>query len=133
MASGFAATTRRRARVLFDRASTAVPDRVARGIFNQFHRQYYHRFQGQIGATRWLGTTVNKVPTDLWIYQELLHEVKPRVIVETGTAQGGSALYLANLCDLLGDGRVISVDILTNPDRPTHPRVPHVAGSSVDA
>jgi len=126
------ATTRRRGRVLFDRASTAVPAPVARGIVNQFHRHYYRRFQGDIGATRWMGTTVNKCPTDLWIYQEVMSSVRPEVIVETGTAQGGSALYLANLCDLLGQGRVISVDIAENGERPQHPRITYLSGSSTD-
>lgn len=126
-------TARRRARVLFDRASTAVPDAAARGVVNQFHRHYYRRFQGDIGATRWMATTVNKCPTDLWVYQEIVSDIQPEVIVETGTAQGGSALYLACLCDLLGRGRVISVDVLANPERPQHPRVTYLTGSSTDS
>jgi cephalosporin hydroxylase len=126
-------TARRRARVLFDRASTAVPDAAGRGIVNQFHRHYYRRFQDSIGTTRWMGTTVNKCPTDLWVYQEIVSHIQPEVIVETGTAQGGSALYLANLCDVLGRGRVISVDVLANPERPHHPRVTYLTGSSTDS
>ena len=48
---------------------------------------------------------------------------KPELIVETGTYRGGSALYLASLCDLVGHGEVVSIDI--EPERedyPTHPR-----------
>jgi cephalosporin hydroxylase len=52
--------------------------------------------------TRWLGTDVLKCPLDLWIYQELLHEIRPDWIIETGTAFGGSASYFASLCDVLG-------------------------------
>src|SRR5687768_17883515 len=37
-----------------------------------------------------------KCPTDLWLYQEMIHELRPDVIMETGTAWGGSALYLAS-------------------------------------
>ena len=35
--------------------------------------------------TRWLGTDVLKCPLDLWVYQELLHELRPDLIIETGT------------------------------------------------
>ena len=43
--------------------------------------------------TYWMGTPVMKVPLDLWIYQEILYELKPAVIVEAGTNRGGSALF----------------------------------------
>jgi cephalosporin hydroxylase len=49
--------------------------------------------------------------------------------VETGTANGGSALYMACICDLLGVGEIISVDIL-EAERPRHDRVTYLTGSS---
>ena len=61
--------------------------------------------------TWWLGTQTIKNPLDLWIYQEIMAETKPELIVETGTYAGGSALYLASICDLLDCGEVVSVDI----------------------
>jgi len=36
------------------------------------------------------------------IYQEIMFEVKPDLIMETGTYRGGSALFFAHLCDLPG-------------------------------
>ena len=81
--------------------------------------------------THWLGTSVRKCPLDLWIYQEILFRTQPDVIVETGTLYGGSALFLASMCDLLGNGRVISIDIKDDEDRPAHPRIVYLAGSSV--
>jgi cephalosporin hydroxylase len=57
--------------------------------------------------------------------------VRPSLIVETGTYRGGSALYIASLCDLLGHGKVLTIDIEGREDRPQHPRIEHVAGSSV--
>ena len=39
-------------------------------------------------------------------------DLKPDFIVECGTALGGSTLYMANICDLLGHGKVISIDII---------------------
>jgi cephalosporin hydroxylase len=62
----------------------------------------------------------------------MLHELRPDVIVETGTAFGGSALFLASMCDLLDHGRVITIDLQEFEGRPEHPRVEYVAGSSTD-
>ena len=53
----------------------------------------------------WLGTQTLKNPLDLWVYQEIVFETKPELIVETGTYRGGSALYLASLCDLSESAR----------------------------
>jgi cephalosporin hydroxylase len=80
---------------------------------------------------RWLGTQALKNPLDLWIYQEIVVETKPELIVETGTYRGGSALYLASLCDLVGRGEVVSIDIEPmRDDYPEHPRITYLAGRS---
>jgi len=94
-------------------------------------RQLYHE-RGAWLRTSWLGTPVLKNPLDLWIYQEVLTRTRPDVIIETGTWDGGSALYLASICDLLDAGRVITIDIEERPGRPRHPRIDYVQGSSVD-
>jgi hypothetical protein len=78
-----------------------------------------------------LGISCQKYPTDLWIYQEIIFSLKPDVIIETGTLYDGSALYLASLLDLIGHGRVISIDFQRRLDRPRHPRVTYITGSSV--
>lgn len=87
-------------------------------------------------ATRWKGYPIYKLPSDLWLYAELLYAVKPRTIIETGTAEGGSALYFADLLELYGvrDYRVITVDIRSlNPRWPHHERIFYVPSfSSVD-
>ncbi len=105
---------------------------AVRSVGDQFHRLYYDA--GGLGrtwaSTRWLGIPTQKCPFDLWIYQEILFELKPDVIIECGTADGGSALFLASLCDLLGKGRVVTVDIKENPARPKHPRITYLLGSS---
>jgi cephalosporin hydroxylase len=81
--------------------------------------------------THWMGVPALKCPLDLWVYQELLFRLRPGLIVETGTRHGGTALYLAHLCDLLGGGRVVSIDIEDLP-RPQHPRITYLGGSSTD-
>jgi len=81
--------------------------------------------------TWWLGVQVLKNSLDLWIYQEIMAETRPEVIVETGTYKGGSALYLASICDLLGVGEVVSVDIRPVSDEyPSHPRITYHGGRS---
>lgn len=71
-----------------------------------------------------------KYPTDLWIYQEIMAEVRPSTIIETGTWMGGSALFFAGLCDLLGQGRVLTIDVERRRPIPEHPRLTFLQGSS---
>jgi cephalosporin hydroxylase len=79
----------------------------------------------------WLGTQALKNPLDLWVYQELMTETRPELIVETGTWRGGSALYLASICDLLGAGEIVSIDVAPmRDDYPQHPRITYLAGRS---
>jgi cephalosporin hydroxylase len=80
--------------------------------------------------TSWLGIPVLKCPLDLWVCQELVSELRPGLIIETGTYRGGSALFLAQLCDLLGKGRVVTIDRVPAPV-PEHERITYMTGSSV--
>ena len=59
----------------------------------------------------WLGRPIIQLPEDMIRTQEAIVSLKPDVIVETGVAHGGSLVYYAGLCRLLGRGRVIGVDI----------------------
>jgi cephalosporin hydroxylase len=81
----------------------------------------------------WLGTKVDKAPTDLFAYQELIERVRPDWIIETGTGTGGRALFLASVCELLGTGQVVSIDADSDPHRPMHPRVQYLTGSTYEA
>jgi cephalosporin hydroxylase len=79
----------------------------------------------------WLGAQALKNPLDLWVYQEIMFETEPELVVETGTYRGGSALYLASLCDLMGRGEVVSIDVEERrDDYPEHPRITYLAGRS---
>lgn len=66
--------------------------------------------------TSWLGVPCWKLPFDAFILQEIIHEVRPEYIIETGTAHGGSALFFASICELLGEGKVITCDIQAKVD-----------------
>lgn len=83
------------------------------------------------GETRhWLGVPIWKFPLDLWVYQEIISETKPDVLIDSGTYKGGSALFFASIFDLLKNGRVLSIDIVAFPNRPQHERIAYLLGSS---
>ncbi len=59
----------------------------------------------------WRGYMIWKNPVDLFIYAEIVHEVRPTLIIETGTYMGASALYWADMLRLNGiDGHVLTTD-----------------------
>jgi cephalosporin hydroxylase len=97
-----------------------------------FHKLYHARANQTYDDTYWMGTPTQQCPLDLWVFQEIIHQTKPDVLVEAGTYKGGSALYYAGLFDLLGHGRVVTIDIEAYPNRPVHPRISYVLGSSTD-
>lgn len=108
----------------------------ATSIIRLFHRLYYSLGSNQAGGTWdntfWMGVKTEKNPLDLWIYQELLHLLRPRFILETGTRHGGSATYLCHMCDLLNVGQVVTVDVRQPEPAPQHPRLTYLHGSSTD-
>src|SRR5690606_23126187 len=60
----------------------------------------------------WMGRPIIQLPQDIIAMQELIWKVKPKFIVETGVAHGGSAVFYASMLELLGgDGKVIAIDI----------------------
>ncbi len=95
------------------------------GAVDEFHQLYYGSVVWM--QTFWRGVPTQKCPLDLWIYQEILHELRPDLIVETGTADGGSAYYLASICDLFDSGRIVTVDI-ERRSRPRHRRIAYLEG-----
>lgn len=99
-------------------------------LIDQFHTLYYSSREQTWGSTFWLGHHVLKCPLDLWAYQEILHEVRPELIIETGTYRGGSALFLASICDLLDRGEVVTIDSARQDGRPRHHRITYLTGSS---
>lgn len=63
----------------------------------------------------WMGRPMIQLPDDAFRLQELVFSLKPDVIVETGVAHGGSIIFYASLCKLMGKGRVIGVEIDLRP------------------
>lgn len=77
-----------------------------------------------MNQTTYFGVKALKNPLDHWIYQELICEIQPDVIVEIGNASGGSTLSLAHICDLLGRGKIIGID-LSHEGIPEHVKNHH--------
>jgi len=101
-------------------------------IVDRFHELFYSHWQagGETISIGWLGYETQKCALDLWIFQEIITETTPDVIIECGTYAGGSALFLASICQLLGTGQVVTIDIEPRPDRPPHPLITYLEGSS---
>ena len=86
----------------------------------------------------WMGRPVIQLPDDMIRIQEVIHAVKPDVIIETGVAHGGSLVFYATLCKAMEKGRVIGIDIEIRPHNrsaiESHPLFPYIQlieGSSV--
>lgn len=113
------------------RSRVAISKNVQEDIVLKFHRLYYDAALtgGTHKNTSFFGIPTRKCPLDTWLYQEIVYEKRPDVIIECGTSHGGSALYLASICDLIGTGEIITIDIEDLP-RPQHKRITYLLGSS---
>ena len=101
-------------------------------IRDQFHRLYYHVSKRTWKDTWYRGVRTYKCPTDMWIYMELIDNLEPGLVIETGTYRGGSALYIADRLETIGSGNVVTVDVNEPPHPPQHPRITYLTGSSTD-
>ena len=59
----------------------------------------------------WMGRPIIQYPQDMIAMQEIIWNVKPDLIIETGIAHGGSLIYYASLLELIGKGEVLGIDI----------------------
>lgn len=102
-------------------------------MFDDYHQWYYDSKVWR--STTWLGVPCQKSVQDMWNYQEIIHSLKPTLVVEFGVYCGGSALYFASLLDQIGFGRVQGFDIdlsMVHETARDHPRVSLMECSSTD-
>jgi cephalosporin hydroxylase len=122
------------------KAGSDVDHQRARSVFFQemVRSKYGYNFS-------WLGVPIIQTPQDIVTFQEMIWEVKPDLIIETGVARGGSVLFYASLLEILtaygeiSSPRVIGIDVdLRAGNREnilSHPASRYVTlldGSSVD-
>jgi cephalosporin hydroxylase len=81
--------------------------------------------------TTWLGRPVWQNLADIWTIQEVIVDRNVDLVVECGTNRGGSAFFMATVFDLLGGGKVITIDVEDLVDF-VHPRIEFLHGSSTD-
>jgi cephalosporin hydroxylase len=73
-------------------------------------RKYSYHFE-------WLGRPIIQYPQDIVAMQQLLWQVQPDLVIETGIAHGGSLVFTASMLELNAacggpaDARVLGVDI----------------------
>lgn len=94
--------------------------------------EYCYHFQ-------WMGRPIIQYPQDIMAMQELIWEVKPDLIIETGVAHGGALVLYASMMQLLGRGSVLGIDIEIRPhnrkaieEHPMFGRIELLEGSSTD-
>lgn len=87
----------------------------------------------------WLGRPIIQYPQDIIAIQEIIYQVQPDLIIETGIAHGGSLILHASICELIGKGEVLGVDIDIREHNKSEilnhrmsKRISMIQGSSID-
>jgi cephalosporin hydroxylase len=103
-----------------------VPDEQRMSFIDAFWRSKEWQ------QTPWLGRWTARPPTDLMVYQELIAQVRPDWIIETGTGGGGRAFFMATICDLIEHGRVLSIDDYPVQQLTEHARIEYLRRDPAD-
>lgn len=119
-------------------------DRVKKNGTNSALKQAASQFNTESNKAQysynfsWMGRPIIQYPQDMIAMQELIWEIKPDLIIETGIAHGGSLIYYASLLELIGHGEVLGIDIdIREHNRkeiekhPMFKRITMIEGSSI--
>lgn len=94
---------------------------------------YHHHISNRPSKwPKWNGLLLVKYPTDMINYAQILFANKPDFLIECGTQHGGSAHFFADVMNVIGNGRVITIEKYPGkvPHPPPHPRITYLYGSS---
>ena len=101
-------------------------------LLQSLKHQYSYHF-------RWLGLPIIQYPQDIIATQEIIWNVKPDLIIETGIARGGSLIFSASILQIIGKGSVLGIDIdirkhnkIAIKKHPLSKRITVIEGSSID-
>ncbi|MCL5030014.1 MAG: cephalosporin hydroxylase family protein [Bacteroidetes bacterium] len=126
-----------------ERTRSYQDDKNLQEAWQKFHEQivkskYAYNFF-------WLGVPIIQAPQDLQAMQEIIWQVKPDLIIETGIAWGGSILFSASMlailevCDQIENGQVVGIDIDIRQHNkeailahPLNKKITMLEGSSID-
>ena len=101
----------------------------------------YLKSLGDYGCNfSWMGRPIIQLPQDIIAMQEIIWNVKPDLIIETGIAHGGSILFCSSMMEMMGiDGQVLGLDIDIRTHNfgeivhhPMYKRITMIEGSSTD-
>jgi cephalosporin hydroxylase len=91
---------------ILPREKPLTKEQVVEKFIQVYHTANIHNM------TTWMRIPAQQSPCDLWAIQEIIWEIKPDFIVETGTFKGGGTLFMASvLQNISPSGKVITVDI----------------------
>ncbi|MBE3140933.1 MAG: glycosyltransferase [Thermoplasmata archaeon] len=76
---------------------------------------------------KWRGVPCIKMPSDLLLYEQVLWDNRPDILIECGTSEGGSTLFYADIFNIIGKGHVISIDKAAK-GQPKHDRITYIDG-----
>jgi cephalosporin hydroxylase len=92
----------------------------------------------------WMGRPIIQFPQDMIALQEIIWDVKPDMIIETGIAHGGSLIFSASMltlleaCGEIEEGKVLGIDIDIREhnkkailDHPMNKKITMFEGSSI--
>lgn len=96
-------------RVKLNETNSSLVEAAHTFVVESVKPQYSYNFS-------WMGRPVIQYPQDMIAMQEIIWDIKPDLIIETGIAHGGSLIYYASLLEMIsfsgfGDGKVLGIDI----------------------
>jgi cephalosporin hydroxylase len=99
-------------------------------VFKNKYLDWFHK--NCVFNNKWGGRQAQKTPFDAWIFQEIICDTQPDIIIEIGNYAGGSTLYLANVLDSLAHGRILAIDIdHSRIQNLHHKRIKWITGNAI--
>jgi cephalosporin hydroxylase len=120
-----------------DNIKKIVKDKKLKSLASDFYNCFTkHNYQYNFD---WLGRPIVQIPQDIVALQEIIWNIKPDLIIETGIAHGGGLIFYASMLELLGEGEVLGIDIDIREhnkkeieNHKMFKRIKMIQGSSVD-